>query len=130
MLSRRLPPPCRHHCTGPHPQARWDSSHVRPVNGSAAAEIEDSEEIGAGRYFRDKYQGRSNDSVTFNVSMDTEQPAERSDWTGQWLVVGEASFTRHRSSGLVNYQKKTRRFGATVLAPAGERPRVEGFTLR
>jgi hypothetical protein len=97
---------------------------------ASAAEIEDAVVEYAKRYFRDKYQSGSNDSVTFNVSVETEPPAEMSGWLDQWRVAGEASFTHYRSSGWGNYQKETRRFEAIVSAPAGERPRVKDFTLR
>jgi hypothetical protein len=97
---------------------------------ASAAEIEDTVVGYAKRYFRDKYQSGSNDSVTFNVSVDTEPPAEMTGWSDQWRVSGEASFTHYRSSGWGNYQKETRRFEAIIHAPVGDRPRVKDFTLR
>ena len=108
-----------------------ERSHPAPEpQVASAAEIEDTVVEYAKRYFRDKYQGGTNDSVTFNVSVDTEPPAEMTGWTDQWRVNGEASFTHYRSSGWGSYQKETRRFEAIVHAPAGERPRVKDFTLR
>lgn len=106
------------------------SSPAPAPHAVSAAEIEDTVEKYAERYFRDKYQSGSNDSVTFNVDVVTEPPQEMTGWLDQWRVAGEASFTHYRSSSWGSYQKETRRFEAIVLAPAGERPRVKDFTLR
>ena len=110
--------------------ARRPTSPALEPHAASAAEIEDFVEKYAERYFRDKYQGGSNDSVTFNVSVVTEPPAEMSGWLDQWRVEGEASFTHYRSASWGSYQKESRRFEAIVYAPAGERPRVKDFTLR
>lgn len=96
---------------------------------ATAARIEDSVGICAGRYFHDKYRDGTNASVTFNVDGVTGPPEMMGGWPDQWLVGGEDS-TRHRASGTINYQKRTRRFEAIVLAPAGGHPRAKDFTLR
>jgi hypothetical protein len=110
-------------------QARFSRQAPEPVATSADS-IKNAAESYAYRYFRDVERRGTNSSVTWRVSVVTEEPEPISGWANQWRVSGHAAYTDYNSQGWGSFSKDSRKFEVVVLAEPGKSPKVLDLTAR